>query len=287
MEHVLGNAGEQDFFPWDLRLAKKIILLGAIVFCLQSPVAASDIKEMMGYLMASSLPTKPLASGALDVSVSPGYDQYSLSESCSGSCPPTPNSTWKMNGEGVGTSALYSLTDHWGIGVMAGYGHLSGTDFSGNKASSNGVLANADIAFDPFSGNNFRLPILFGLGYRNLVENESGSGNIYNAQGFSYDAGIAPQFNTGFLRWILFGYIVSGTPTAQTSQATNSGSALLPSSADNTAAGGGISVVYRPLNFSLTYIPAWATEVGHGEKNNVYSFTYSHRFQIKARNKHS
>ncbi len=280
MEYTLKNLGEQNSCRWHLNLFEKIILCAAIVFCFQSPVAASDIKEMMGYLMASSLPTKPLSSGALDVSVSPGYDQYALSESCSGSCPATPNSTWKMNGEGIGTSAIYSLTDHWGIGVMAGYGHLSGTDFSGDKATSNGSLANADIVFDPFSGNNFRLPILVGMGYRNLMENDSGIGNIYNAQGFSYDAGIAPQFNTGFLRWILFGYIVSGTPTAQTSQATSSGSALLPSSADNTAAGGGISVVYRPLNFTLTYIPAWATEVGSGEKNNVYSFTYSHRFQI-------
>lgn len=287
MERVLENVGEQNSFSWDLRLINKLILCGAIVFCIQSPVAASDIKEMMGYLMASSLPTKPLSSGALDVSVSPGYDQYTLFQNCSGSCPSTPNSTWKMSGEGVGTSLMYSLTDHWGIGVMAGYGHLSGTDFSGNEASSNGSLANADIVFDPFSGNNFRLPFLAGLGYRNLLENDAGFGNIYNAQGFAFDAGLAPQFNTGFLRWILFGYIISGTPTAQTSQATSSGSALLPSSADNTAAGGGISVVYRPLNLTLTYIPAWATEVGNGEKSNVYSFTYSHRFKIKARTKRS
>ncbi len=253
-------------------------LLCALLICgFQGEARASDMKEMMGYLLASSLPTQPLSSGALDVQVAPGYDEYSLANNCLG-CDGQTNSQWTMNGFGASASADYALSDHWGVGLLGGYGQLSGIDFSGNSANANGTIASAVVIYDPFSGDNFRMPFIGGLGYRNLIENDAGN-MIYNAQGFSYSAGIAPQFNTGFLRWTLFGYIVSGTPNAETLQGL---SGLSRNSAANTAAGGGITVAYRPLKFlSFTYIPSWATEVGSGEKNNVYVFSFSHRFYLK------
>ncbi len=240
---------------------------------------------MMGYLMASSLPTRPLESKALDVQVSPGYDEYSLNNTCP-QCPNSINSQWNMKGYGASASAVYALSDHWGIGVMGGYGHLSGVDFSGKNAYANGTIASANIIYDPFSGDNFRMPIIGGLGYRNLIENDASS-TLYNAQGFSYSAGIAPQFNTGFLRWTVFGYIISGAPTVETLQVTNQGTtALLKAPSVNTASGGGISVIYRPLRFiSFTYIPAWATQLGSNESGSIYVFTFSHRFKMKSKTK--
>ena len=231
------------------------------------------MKEMMGYLLASALPTRPISPGALDLRLSPAYDYYTL---------PSSNGyqdiEWKLSGYGVGASAVYAFTGHWAAAGMFGYGELSGTDGQGNTPRSAGYVTTANVIYDPFSGDDFRLPIMAGLGYRNMVEEDAlcSAGVCFDAKGLALDAGAAPQINTGFLRWVLFGYLLTGEPSARLSQP----SGLVSEPSQNIAGGAGVSVIYRPWNMAATYIPAATTNVAHGETNSVYALTFQHRFHL-------
>ena len=236
------------------------------------PASASNMKEMMGYLLASALPTRPISSGALDLRLSPAYDYYTLPPSTQGS------GEWKLSGYGVGASAVYAFTGHWAATGMFGYGELSGTDGQGNTPRSTGYVATANAIYDPFSGDDFRLPIMAGLGYRNMVEEDAvcSVGVCFDAKGLALDAGAAPQVNTGFLRWILFGYLLTGEPSPRLSGPAG----LASDPSQNIAGGAGLSVVYRPWNLGVTYIPAAATNVAHGETNSVYALTFQRRLRL-------
>ena len=255
-------------------------LLAILSALAASPAQASNMKEMMGYLLVTAMPTRPIAPGNLDVNFSPAYDQYRYQPSCSpGPCLPAVDREWKLNGFGAAASALYALSPHWAVAGMFGYGELSGTDGTGATARSTGYVATANAVFEPVTGKDFNVPIMAGLGYRNLTENADGfGGQIFAAKGLAMDAGVAPQFNTGPLRWIFFGYLFTGEPSVRTMQA----SGLASSPAENIGGGAGLRVTYRPWNIGITYIPASTTDVAadHGESNNVYALSYQHRFLL-------
>ena len=265
-----------------MRFDRRWAACGFLMVCLSMP-ARADLsylnKGTIGYTMASALPTKPMAQGALDVHLSPAYAEFKGNESDPG---------LKASGPGFGASVLYSLTDHWGIGGLIGYAKMRGTDSNSDRFTATGYSAGANIVYDPFSGDNFRFPIMAGLAYDNDKETVN-VGNAafgqfpansvfqyYVGKSPGWIAGLAPQFNTGPLRWVVFGFAIQPfhKPVINNPNAgSNNGS-------DGGASGAGVSVIYRPLNMALTYIPSFANDVGHGETNSVYAINYQQRFQL-------
>ena len=260
-----------------------LALCAFLIACTSIP-ARADLsyinKGTLGYVMASALPTKPMAQGALDIHLSPAYVQYTDNPADPG---------LKASGFGFGASALYSLTDHWGVGGLLGYAKMTGNDSNSDQFAANGYIATGNVVYDPFSGDNFRLPIIAGIGYESDVEQEQsqsidgvnfGSGawrDIYISRQMGWSAGLAPQFNTGFLRWIVFAYVESPISKAQ---AFDRNFGTLRPNGNTGSQGAGVTVVYRPWNLSFTYMPSFTNDVGYGETDNVYALNFQHRFQF-------
>jgi hypothetical protein len=167
---------------------------------------------------------------------------------------------------------------------MFGYARMTGTDYEGLPATAEGYLVSENIIFDPFSGDNFRLPIMLGLGYENNTQTGSSAAStllgssqvLFASKGLASNLAISPQWNMWSLRWIPFfysmgllgsSYSAPGLVAHEGNQGQNSG-----------AIGAGITVMYRPWDLSLTYIPTFTNDVSHGETSNVYSMTWQHRF---------
>jgi hypothetical protein len=255
-------------------------VIGILLACSHRVQAYSyySDKAVLGYLMSSSVPTRPMTIGALDVKVTPGYSTYSQTAD------PTVPDDFKMSGYGVGASADYCLANHWGVAGMFGYAHMTGTDFLGLPATADGYLVSGNIIFDPFSGDNFRLPIMFGIGYENNTQTGSSVGSVnlgssqvlFASKGATSNLAIAPQFNTWSLRWIPFFYAMGlfGKSYSSPALAATEGN----QSQNSGASGAGVTVIYRPWGLSFTYLPSFTNDVSHGETSNVYSISFQRRF---------
>ncbi len=108
-----------------------------------------------------------------------------------------------LSGAGIGASLTYGLSDHWGINFIVGYSKTDGTrhmstcytqgnvsscsdDFVTAKVNNNlngqpgeakGFAFLANIIWDHWSGDGFRLPVYFGTGFmeaKGSVETASG-----------------------------------------------------------------------------------------------------------------
>jgi hypothetical protein len=268
---------DQSIFTKAVRASGVVGLLFSCASFGQAYSYYSD-KAILGYLMTSAVPTKPLARGAFDVKVSPGYSVYK--DAADSTVP----QDFKMSGYGVGASADYGLTNHWGVAAMFGYARMTGTDFLGLPATAQGSLASGNIIFDPFSGERFRLPIMFGVGYENNTQTGSsvastplGSSQVlFASKGLTTNLAVAPQWNTRYVGFGPFFYSMSlaGKSTSAPALVAREGN----QSQNSGAVGAGFTVVYRPWDLSATYIPSFTNDVSHGETSSVYSMTLQHRF---------
>ena len=245
-------------------------------------------EDLLSYMSALALPTNPLVKGALDLKLVPAYAEYNDRLNGASPQPGQLSHNLDTSGYGVGVSANYSLTNHFGVSAVAAMASMSGHYFDGQSLDDKGCIASANLVFDPFSGDNFRLPLMVGLGYVNdVTQQQSTPGvwrDVYAAKHPVVPIGLAPQFNTGFIRWVGFLYGAPDWIAAKNYEMCG------PSNSTTCNGGGGgaqagISVIYRPWDIGLTYILPGLFNNGHqGESisRNIFSLTIQHRFKLKS-----
>ncbi len=258
-----------------------------------SPASAQYYNRvLMSYLAAEAMPVKPFKKKALDLHLTPGYATYSAP--ANGGVQEA-----KASGFGLGASVDYGLSAHWAIGGLLGYGRMTGDDTSGIPILVDGYMASAMLIGEPLSGDNFRIPVMLGVSYENNSTQATSNGILapngasvpinsgqvlYGINGLGTMFGFAPQFNTGPLRWIIFGIgmdVGNHQPGLHITGPEAPSGVAPGSTMDYGGAAAGMTVMYHPLNLSFTYIPASTVAVSaNGERDEVYALNWQHRFWL-------
>ena len=208
--------------------------------------------------LAVAMPSEPMRPGVKTLGVMPMYITADLG--------------WKQaevtNGPGIAASFDYYKSRHFGAGAM-----LVGEEATGRWPAENsvslkgsGYLASGYLLYDPFSGENFGLPLLLGLSqsYDDLETSQPVNGypQKTTANGFGLMLGLSPQFNLWKLRLAPYGALsLSPNPSGCTNDSNNCHVAEYdPSFPYQTVGGAGISVIWRPWNLAFT--SSMTTSVG-------------------------
>ncbi len=184
----------------------------------------------------------------------------------------------------LGGTLLYGFSEHWGVNFTSAFEQTtSGTarpvEVQGGPppilgGGSHGYILGVAGVFDPFDGDDFRLPMTLGISYNyysTTVEGDFSGGG----QGFHYKerisrsspgiyAGAAPQWNWGDFRLVPFGvvsesglfnqrgtgkYTLNNNSTGTTNQ-------FEIKYHEATYFAVGMTVKYRPWNLGLSYVRA-------------------------------
>lgn len=176
----------------------------------------------------------------------------------------------------------------------------------------NGVAGTLGITYDPFSDpEGFRLPMFIGTGFFHFVREQktdnytalynncvAGAGPCATQPGglvfsptrshvkldqdlLTISAGIAPQFNTGLIRWIPFGMVTGiyrndrSAENQQTNLATGQATTVRSSKSQDGAVtySAGLAALYRPWNLGFTYVPGFVSQGA-----SLYTLTWSKTF---------
>ncbi len=234
-------------------------------------VAAAGI---IPYLM----PLQPLSGNQFTVNVDPAYYTTKTNDDLNGD-------HVRIAGLAVAGGVNYAFTPHFALGAL-GFGfHGTGKDTlnSGQVvgASNKGTGEAAVGIYDPFSGDNFRLPILAGFGHMDVSSKFDYPVNPkvfpsgykikrVNSPGPVF--GFSPQFNTGkWLRWEPF-FIV----WRPNNHSTCEGPSCSSQDDEHTDPGptGGLNVVIRPWNMAFQYIPS----IGAKSGSSFYALRFAHSF---------
>ena len=260
--------------------------------------------ELEGALMAYALPTTPLEPGQLAIKLVPGYWTASGGEFDSHNLPSV-----DMSGLAIAGDIVYQLSPHWAIGAIASYSHsTSGTQsivglcsFPPNcqggysqllpvPGTVSGYSLFGTLIFDPFTGDNFRLPLMAGAGVLGTDSRASGTVTVqghtlsasskYSLASPAVSLGLAPQWNVWHFRMIPFGILAIGADHRQTSASltdltTGATSTLTsPSGGHSHAEGVGLTIKYNPWNVGFTYVASNLFEGNKYPSISLFTLTF-------------
>lgn len=274
----------------------------------------STIKPAAGTFLAYALPTRPLYKGLREAKFAAGIFKFEAEEG--GGSVYKPYLKQSLPGSGGALGAVYGLSAHWGVTALVAYARSDG-EFSksalyaltypaqpvnGKDEQSNFTSA-INLVWDPFSGENFRFPIMLGLSYSNISQkaeipisfqatspvNRSGhvgsASDEINVHELGFSIGLAPQFNTGPIRWVPFLVGISPLTDAEHTYTerdfTTGEVAKQKFKSDETGAdGGGVQVIFRPWNLTYTYMIPMLTDIkkSEGEKLSIHTLSFSRKF---------
>lgn len=181
---------------------------------------------VLGSFYTYALPTESIEQGHWYMKVVPGYFRDS------GSNDGKTLAQFDSQGAGISIRFLHALSDHWGIGFQGVYARsvagsaqtvslgAQGIDSQGNSRLAlplqlSAYSGMAEVVYDPFTGQGFRMPILFGLTFSTIDATSEGTfqfqGNSFYAKNKTLPQvspgvaiGIAPQHSWGPVRFIPF-----------------------------------------------------------------------------------
>ena len=207
-------------------------------------------------MLPATIISEDLTDGKISIHPTVGYFITSVTVDGAGA---------KATAHGYGETAevSYSLSSHFGISLAGINFKGTGTYTPGNmeqQASSgtcslNGWMAMAALLIDPFSGDEFRMPLILGANYEYFSSSTPTAANTtsstLNSPG--YTLGISPRFNLAFLR--LEPFFVMSEPLNKASRTCAPGTVAAgcdPNSIDATPIIG-MNIVFRPLNLSFFF----------------------------------
>ncbi len=233
-------------------------------------------KYILGGALGHGFATEPLQPKKFYLKAVPGFYQTRAGHDGS-------QGESQFDGVMFGGTLLYGFSEHWGVSFTAAYEHT--TSGSARPLAvggarpllggwSEGYIIGAAGVYDPFDGDNLRLPITLGISYNyysTTVEGDfSGAG-----QGFHYKerisrdspgiyAGVAPQWNWGDFRLVPFGVVSESGLFNQrgtgkytlNNNSTGRIDTLEVRYHEATYFAVGMTVKYRPWNLGLSYVRA-------------------------------
>ncbi len=178
----------------------------------------------------------------------------------------TSDFAWKQgpvtHGPGLALSYDWYHSRHFGAGAMLAGEQASGDWPAENSVSvtGSGYVASAFLLYDPFSGNNFGFPILLGASqaYADLKAESPVSvtgGGKTTQNGFGLMIGFSPQFNAWRFRIAPYGALSLAPNPSWCTRGSNN-CEYDPGFPYQAIGGGGLSIIWRPLNLGFTYTTA-------------------------------
>ena len=291
--------------------SRRLALCASLIVCGGSPARADETsqppqgveEQSLGEALSYGAPIDPLSKGKLEVKITPTY--------VSGPTGNSNNSSFATNVHGGGGSGgvTYGFSDHWGLAVIGAGNSIRGTSAlnpllpGGNyfpgfpncgpsgcpsvvaNENGQGLMAAANVIFDPFSGNGFRLPIFAGLSYTGITETVDNPTLGIKRTGYLHSAGLfgglspsIPVWKFRFTPFFLVSDALEKSTTAMISY--NSQTGAKTSEIDFTNSSNyskvfalGLSIAFTPLHLSFTYKPDIFGPP-------TYSVTYSHNFTM-------
>lgn len=228
------------------------------------------LSEAIGHGMLSF----PLEKSRLHTRIAPGYSTIDMNNA-------------KMSGWALTGSANYGLSDHWGVGFMAGHNDLHGNspmsgfgdlvpqglnatqakyDARNHDSKGQGTVALGTLVWDHWTGNGFRLPVHMGLGYIGITETRDdptlGVKNGGTLNGGAVALGAAPSLGFGKFRAAAYVMVIMclGQGTEYVSD-YNPGTGAENRRYSGPGLGDSDSILL-PLGTELTYMP-WGLSLGY------------------------
>lgn len=266
-----------------------ILVILAALLALVPAARANDFMaaSTANGLLAYTFPLSTVTEGAFDVQLAPAYfttkfhdsDDYPVNGK-TGVQAQGPRGG-KTSGFGGAAGVSYGVTDHLAVGATylqfqsnSGSFHYGLADGS---MSEKGYIAAATVVFDPMSGENFRLPLLFGFNYQSLTTTYDPIDTEKTLRSPGVQFGISAQFNTGkYLRWEPFLLSAPNFGKVHVSGLNGTLGAYSGGASDYKADVGavpGLNVIFRPWNLAAFIAPS----VGPQSGSNIYALRWSKR----------